>query len=89
MSKYLFATTIVFIMIMGLVGCGGYYEVKDPESGNFYYTTDIDEQGSAIRFRDEKTGSTITLQNSEIRELSKDDFKMKLTEQPTPAKPSQ
>jgi hypothetical protein len=42
--------------------------VRDPGSGTAYYTTDIDKAGSAV-----------TLQNSEVREISKDDFTKGLT----------
>ena len=58
-----------------LAGCGGYYQVRDPASSKNYYTEDIDKEGSAVKFKDAKTGSVVTLQNSEIKEISKDDFK--------------
>jgi len=58
-----------------LAGCGGYYQVRDPASSKNYYTEDIDKKGSAVTFKDAKTGSDVTLQNSEIKEISKDDFK--------------
>jgi hypothetical protein len=58
-----------------LAGCsGGYYMVREPGSATPYYTTDIDKAGSAVQFTDARTGSAVTLQNSEIKEISKDDF---------------
>ena len=41
--------------LVAILGCGGYYMVKDPASGSVYYTTKIkDERGGAIKFTDEK-----------------------------------
>jgi hypothetical protein len=58
-----------------LAGCsGGYYMVREPGSATPYYTTDIDKAGSAVQFKDAKTGSAVTLQNSEVKEISKDEF---------------
>ena len=71
-----------------LVGCfgGSYYMVRDPASGTAYYTTDVDKAGGtgAVKFKDEKTGSTVTLQSSEVKEISKDEF-AKQTAKPAPA----
>jgi len=40
-----------------------------------YYTKDIDEaRGGAIKFKDAKTESKITLQNSEVKEIPKEEF---------------
>jgi hypothetical protein len=60
-----------------LAGCGGgYYRVNDPAGTKEYYTTDIDEtKTGAITFKDEKSGSVVTLQSSEVKEISKDEFK--------------
>jgi hypothetical protein len=64
-----------------LAGCGGYYAVRDPASSTQYYTTDVDKAGStgAIKFKDAKTGSEITLQSSEVKEISKEDYNKGLT----------
>ena len=61
-----------------LAGCGGnYYRVNDPAGGDRqYYTSDIKEtRTGAITFKDEKSGSVVTLQSSEVKEISKDEFK--------------
>ncbi len=59
-----------------LTGCGGYYRVNDPAGDRHYYTTDIDQtKTGAITFKDEKGGSVVTLQSSEIKEISEDEFK--------------
>ncbi len=59
-----------------LAGCGGYYMVTDPSSKNVYYTEDVDKgKGGAVKFKDAKTGSDVNLQSSEVKEITKDEFK--------------
>ena len=60
-----------------LAGCGGnYYRVNDPAGDRQYYTSDIEQtKTGAITFKDEKSGSVVTLQSSEVKEISKDEFK--------------
>jgi hypothetical protein len=69
------------VLMMLLAGCFGsirsnYYMVRDPGSGTAYYTTEVDKAGSTgqVKFKDAKTGSAVTLQNSEVKEISKDEF---------------
>jgi len=59
-----------------LVGCTSYYKVTDTTSGRTYYTTGVDHQrqSSAVRFEDERTHSQVTLQSSEVKEVSEADF---------------
>lgn len=65
-----------------LAGCGSYYAVRDPGSGSQYYTRDIDRPGSTgtVRFRDGRSDRQITLQNSEVREISGDEYKQHVNE---------
>jgi len=75
------------VLMVLLAGCfGSYYTVRDPASGTAYYTTDVGKAGGtgAVKFKDEKTGSTVTLQSSEVKEISKDEF-AKQTKKPAPA----
>ena len=60
-----------------LAGCGGdYYRVNDPAGDREYYTTDIDQtKTGSITFKDKKSGGVVTLQSSEVKEISKDEFK--------------
>jgi hypothetical protein len=61
-----------------LAACGGYWMVTDPTSKNVYYTEEVKEakgKGGAVKFIDAKTGSEVTLQSSEVKEVSKDEFK--------------
>ncbi len=65
---------LVFVM-MG-VGCASYYKVTEIGSGKTYFTQDIDRnRDGSILFKDESSSSTVTLQSSEVLEISKDEFK--------------
>ena len=71
------ALGILCVMAGLLAGCGGgYYRVNDPAGTKEYYTSDIDQtKTGAITFKDEKSGSVVTLQSSEVKEISEDEFK--------------
>lgn len=67
---------LVCALVMLVTGCGSYYKVTDPSSSKVYYTTKIDkERSGTIEFEDANSGSKVTLQNSEITEVSKEEFK--------------
>jgi hypothetical protein len=73
-------TTIALWTLCGmaglLTGCGNYYRVNDPAGDRMYYTSDIEEKKTgAITFKDEKSGSVVTLQSSEVKEISRDEYK--------------
>jgi hypothetical protein len=59
-----------------LAGCGGnYYKVNDPAGERLYYTTEIEQsKAGAITFKDNKSGGKVTLQSSEVKEISEDEF---------------
>ena len=59
-----------------LVGCASttYYEVKDPSTGKSYYTTKYDQKDGATMLTDDKTRSEVTIQNSEIHKITKDQY---------------
>lgn len=79
MKTKVLAIVITLFVIVGIAACAGYYQVKDPTTGNIYYTRDIDEEkGGAVVFEDAKSGTKITLQNSEVKEIDKDEFKQAL-----------
>ncbi len=62
-------------LIVALAGCSSYYRVNDPAGSKLYYTTEIDKtKAGAITFKDEKSGGVVTLQSSEIKEISEDEF---------------
>ena len=74
------------VLLAACGGSGGYYMVREPGSAKPYYTTDISTSGSALKFKDERTGNAITLQSSEVKEISKEEFTKGMTAPvPTPA----
>jgi len=66
------------ILVMA-AGCTHYYQVSDPGGTKMYYTTGIDKtDAGAIRIKDEKTGADVTLQSSEVKEISPDQYEAAL-----------
>jgi len=66
---------MVFVLAALLAGCATYYRVNDPGGTKEYYTTDIKEtRTGAISFKDEKSGSEVRLQSSEVKKISADEF---------------
>jgi len=77
MRHKLIAFILTLFFLAGIIGCGGsYYQVKDPSTGNVYYTNDIEQKDAAVKFKDAKTDAEVTLQNSEIKKISSKEFKM-------------
>ena len=68
------ASTALLAIVLVTAGCTTYYRVTDPSSGKSFYTTDVKRSGSAVMFKDAKSGSDVTLQASEVREITSDDF---------------
>ncbi len=81
---------LVVVLCLGItvVGCASYYKVTDPQSGKEYYTQEIENlKGGAVRLKDARSGSTVTIQNSEVKEIDSDAYKAGLTapvSKPTP-----
>ena len=60
-----------------LAGCASttYYQVKDPGTGKTYYTTSYEKDKSgSVSLKDDKTKSEVTVQSSEIMEITKDQY---------------
>ena len=79
MLKLLLAVSI----LSGLMAAGcstHYYRVTDPESGKTYYTNKVERvwQGGAVNFEDAQSGISVTLQSSEVKELSEGEFMARL-----------
>ena len=69
----------VCAMLVLAAGCTHYYRVSDPVGTKLYYTTDIDTtDAGAIKIKDEKTGATVTLQSSEVKEISREEYEAAL-----------
>jgi hypothetical protein len=56
-------------LTMLVAGCTTDYRVTGP-SGKEYYTTEVGRKGAAVKFKDAKTQSLVTLQSSEVKEIS-------------------
>src|SRR6476469_4277074 len=71
-----------------LAGCATpNYQVTDPHSGNTYYTQKVDNvSGGGVKLEDARTGNTVTIQNSEVKEISSEAYKAGLA---APAKPAE
>jgi len=70
-------------MLVLAAGCSHYYMVSDPAGTKLYYTTKIDTtEAGAIKIKDEKTGAEVTLQSSEVKEISQDEYEAGLKGQP-------
>jgi len=84
----------IIVLAVLAAGCSSNYRVTDPASGKNYYTNKVEDagRGGAVKFKDEKTGSLITLQSSEVKEISGDEFDAALKPAPpaaaAPAKPA-
>jgi hypothetical protein len=64
MNTYVIRGVLVFGLIMVVTGCSHYYRVTDPASGKTFYATEIHEaRGGAVKIKDERTRSTVTLQD--------------------------
>ena len=77
MKSKLLTLVVALSMLVGITACGGgYYMVKDPATDKTYYTDKIiEEKGGAIKLKDANTGSEVTLQNSEVTKINKEEFK--------------
>ena len=57
-------------------GFGGYYAVTDPATGKVYYTDQVRrEDRESVEFRDDATGSWISLSAAEVRDISREEYK--------------
>jgi len=84
----------IALMLGGLTmlaaGCSDtHYRVTDPTSGNTYFTTKVSDtgKGGAVKIKDAKTGSTVTLQSSEVKEISEQEYEAGVMAK-APAKPA-
>ena len=84
MKLHLITGLVLCGLTITVAGCSSYYRVTDPASGKTYYTTKIDNAGraGAVKIKDEKTGSMVTLQSSEVKEISEEEYEAGLKGQP-------
>jgi PBP1b-binding outer membrane lipoprotein LpoB len=75
MNRKTLSVHAVVAMLLFLGGCSHYYKVSDPAGSKEYYTKDVDQtKMGAIKIKDAKTGATVTLQSSDVKEISEDEF---------------
>ena len=66
---------IVLSLCFMMMGCTTYYQVRDPSTGSTYYSTKIEEErGGAVSLKDARTNAQVTIQNSEVIELTPDQY---------------
>jgi hypothetical protein len=71
-----FGVSLMIVLCLGLAGCAStYYLVKDPSNNAEYYTTSVKKSGSAVEFKDAKTLTNVTLQNSQVSEITEDQYR--------------
>jgi hypothetical protein len=70
-------------------GCTTYYQIQDPVTGDVYYADDIKTlDGGAVRFTDAQSGTEVTAQNSDIKEISEDEYNIRRYEPELAPQPS-
>jgi hypothetical protein len=71
---------------LAITGCTNYYRVTDPTTGRNYYTTRLEEQrGGSVQLTDARTGNMVTVQNSEVKKITKEEYESGKFTAPTPA----
>src|SRR5687768_17977953 len=94
MRTYLITTVLFGGLTLLVVGCTDHYRVTDPMSGKSYYTTKVDNagRGGAVKIKDEKSGSIVTLQSSEVKTISEEEYEAAMVAnapvQPAPVPPA-
>jgi hypothetical protein len=77
---------LVLLASLGLSGCASYYKVTDPSTNKVYYTTDLKRNdGGSTTLKDERTGDMVTVQNSDVQKVNKEEFEA--GKNTAPAKP--
>jgi methionyl-tRNA synthetase len=80
------AVTLMQNVIVLATGCTSYYKVTDPTTGKVYYTTELRKSDGAATLKDARTGNTVTVQNSEVATIKKEEFESGKNTPPAAAK---
>lgn len=86
-SKMTHRLAMALVLLGGVLAtaCASYYKVTDPVSGSVYYTQKVDHSvGGAVTFKDARTKSQVTIQNSEIKEIESKEFDAGSSAPPAP-----
>ena len=69
------AGSLMVVAVLCVAGCTNYYKVTDPTTNKTYYTTELKTGGSgATTLKDARSGNTVTLQNSDVQTIKKEEF---------------
>jgi hypothetical protein len=73
-TRLLLLGICTFMLLAG--GCTTYYKVSDPAGNKEYYTTKVKTKKStgAFELKDAKSGANVTLQSSEVKEITEEEF---------------
>lgn len=76
MRKKVVLYLMSFVFMFVIFGCASYYKVVDPVSKKVYYADSIDKKSNgAIQFKDQVSKNKVTLPQSEVMEITEDQFK--------------
>ena len=79
--------TLIGALLLVTAGCTSYYKVTDPTTGRVYYTTALNQRSSgAATLTDARTGNKVSLQNSEVEKIKKEEFESGKNTPPPAAK---
>ena len=81
--KRTIVTVVAAILCAG--GCTSYYKVTDPHTNKTYYTTELRRNDGTSTLKDARTGNMVTIQNSEISQISKEQFESEKVREPKAA----
>lgn len=77
-----------FVVLLGVgLACSSskYYMVKDPSTGKVYYTDKVKKEDGSTTLTDAKTKATVTIQNSEVTEISEQSYEQGVAAAAAPA----
>jgi hypothetical protein len=80
MTRYPLKAGYLLLLSAALLagGCTTYYQIQDPVTGDVYYADDLKTlDGGAVRFIDAQSGTEVTVQNSDIKEISEDEYNIR------------
>ena len=70
------AGALLCCMTLFAAGCTSYYAITEPATGKTYYATEFKTSRSgATRFVDARNGVMVSIRESEIREITEQEFK--------------
>ncbi len=77
---------IIMLVLLFAVGCTSYHKVTNLNTGEIYYTTEVEYKGSgAVQFEDRKTNSVIVLPCSKVQDINKEQYNYGLYSEPAPS----